>query len=251
MIVLSFLFSIVFSQVVTSDFNTPFTSTKESYRVQQKPSAETFKNLNELFDRKQCKTCCRVIFVSDHNFKTDKQFTSEDDKRGDTRYAMDMEFDDISGVRETTGDYEQCILLRPLDMSNHLQHFELNAYKMINMFSAPQRVHDIRSGISKGNKLIIWKKKSPLLASTNNQRFTYLFPYQKQYYDKMDSVYTDYKKHFYAPYYTTEKVCYEAHTGTKQTWTGNKKLTVLGTSYQIKIESCKDDSKQLFVPVYV
>ena len=86
MLFLYLLFGISFGQVLTSDFNTPFTSAKDSYRIQAKANQEDFKRANDLFKRDQCKTCCRVMFVSDYNFKKDRQFTREDDKNGDTRF---------------------------------------------------------------------------------------------------------------------------------------------------------------------
>jgi galactose-inhibitable lectin light subunit len=91
-------------------------------------------------------------------------------------YAMDMEFEYESQVREATGDWEQTILMKPINMHRDLQKFELNAYKMISVFNIPKRVHDIRGGIKLGSKLIIWKKKAPLDVGTNNQRFVYHHP---------------------------------------------------------------------------
>lgn len=250
MLFLYLLFSVSIAQVVTNNFNVPFTSAKDSYRVQKMPSQDNFRNLNELFNRNKCSTCCRVMFVSDYNFDKGRQFTLEDDRNNDTRYVMDMEFDDISGVRAAEGNYEQTILLRPINKENSLQYFELNAYKMINMFDVPGRVHDIRSGISIGNKLIIWSKKEPLLESTNNQRFVYTYPYQSSYLNGLPEVYKKYQKHFHAPYYTNNDVCYEAVTNGKQTWTGNKHLTVKGKSYQIKINECSDKAEQFFIPIF-
>ena len=235
----------LFTLVYSVDFNKPFTSEYHSYQIQKSPESNIFINENELFDRNKCSTCCRVVFVSDYNFKTNQQFNNEDD----TRFAMDMEFDDKRSIRAAEGEYEQTILLRPLNYGNELQHFELNSYKMINMFASPKRVHDIRSGISINNKLIIWKKKAPLAASTNNQRFVYTYPYHKSYYK--DDIYIQYPNHFYAPYYLKEPVCYEVHLGGKQTWTGNKYLRVIGDSYQIKINSCSDNPKQIFIPIFV
>lgn len=230
----------------SANFDIPFTSEYKSYQVQKSPESGIFINNNELFDRNKCSTCCRVSFVSDYNFNKKRQFEPSDT---DQRFAMDMEFDDKRSIRATEGNYEQTILLRPLNPENELQRFELNSYKMINMFASPKRVHDIRSGIVKNNKLIIWKKKAPLLASTNNQRFVYTYPYDKKYY--IDSVYINYPKHFYAPYYLKEPVCYEAYTGAPQTWTGNKNLKVIGDNYQIRINGCSDDPKQIFIPIFV
>ena len=174
MIMIILMIYMIYAQVITNDFSTSFTSAKNSYRIKAKPSDSIFKNKNELFLRDKCSTCCRVVMVSDYNFNKKQLFESNDE---DQRFAMDMEFDDISGTRNAETNYEQTILLRPLNMDNILQQFELYSYKMINSFFIPHRVHDIRSGIKKGNKLIIWQKKPPLDVSTNNQRFVYIHPY--------------------------------------------------------------------------
>lgn len=248
MIMIILMIYMIYAQVITNDFSTSFTSAKNSYRIKAKPSDSIFKNKNELFLRDKCSTCCRVVMVSDYNFNKKQLFESNDE---DQRFAMDMEFDDISGTRNAETNYEQTILLRPLNMDNILQQFELYSYKMINSFFIPHRVHDIRSGIKKGNKLIIWQKKPPLDVSTNNQRFVYIHPYKSSYYNNMNEVYTNYQKHFYAPFYTTEPVCYEAVTHNYQRWTGNKYLTVLGENYQIQINACSDNPKQFFTLIYV
>lgn len=242
------LITTVFGQHITNNFKTPFTSAKDSYKINARPSSSIFKNENELFIREKCNTCCRIVIVSDYNFHKKRLFNENDE---DTRFVMDMEFDDISGARNAESNYEQTILLRPLNMNNILQQFEFYSYKMINSFFIPQRVHDIRSGIVKGNKLIIWQKKAPLLESTNNQRFVYIHPYISSFYKNMNNIYTKYQKHFYAPFYTSEHVCYEAVTNEYQRWTGNQQLTVLGENYQIKINSCSNDPKQFFTPIYI
>lgn len=243
-----FTFVLIKAQIITNDFNSHFTSAKDSYRIKSKPSSSIFKNDNEIFIRNKCQTCCKSIIVSDFNFITNQLFTIYDK---DQRYAMDMEFDDISGVRNTESNFEQTILLRPLDMNNILQQFEFYSYKMINLFFIPHRVHDIRGGIKIGNKLIIWEKKPPLAASTNNQRFVYIHSYNKNYYNSMDSIYTNFQKHFYAPYYTKDKLCYEAVLNEYQKWTGNKYLTVIGKHYQIKINKCSNDPKQIFTIINI
>ena len=242
------ILTLIQAQVITNDFNSHFTSAKDSYRIKAKPSLSIFKNANELFERNKCQTCCRTIIVSDFNFATKQLFTLNDK---DQRYAMDMEFDDISGVRNTESNFEQTILLRPLNMDNILQQFEFYSYKMINLFFIPHRVHDIRGGIKIGNKLIIWEKKQPLAVSTNNQRFVYIHPYNKNCYKHMNEIYTNFQKHFYAPYYTNGNVCYEAVTNEYQKWTGNKYLTVIGKHYQIKINKCSDDPKQIFTIINI
>lgn len=243
-----FILTLIQAQIITNDFNSPFTSAKNSYRIKAKPSSNIFKNDNELFDRNKCQTCCRSIIVSDFNFHTNQLFTPEDKHQ---RFVMDMEFDDISGIRNTESNFEQTILLRPLNKNNILQLFEFYSYKMINLFFIPHRVHDIRGGIKIGNRLIIWKKKEPLAISTNNQRFVYIHPYNKKYYNSMNQIYTNFQKHFYLPFYTTENVCYEAVINEYQRWSGNKHLTVLGNHYQIRINKCSDDPKQIFTIINI
>ncbi len=218
----------------------------DNYNIKYTESSSVFKNDNDLFDRHKCSTCCRVMFVSDYEFSDGKI------------RAMDMEFENEKQVRVATGSWEQAILLKPIDMDRELQKFELNSYKMINVFNIPKRVHDIRGGISIGNKLIIWKKKAPLDVGTNNQRFVYHHPYK--FYKYSDEF--KYPRHFQAPYYTKDDVCYEVHLGNPQIWTGNnnenrpkcigEKYSYGYDEYQIKIAQCDNsNSKQHFTLVYV
>lgn len=220
--------------------------TSNAYVVKYPPESKVFVNENELFDREKCKTCCKVMFVSDYNPKTNKKFGREDD----TRYAMDIEFEDKSHVRESKGSWEQTILLRPIDMNNELQHWELAPYKMFISFPIPKRVHDIRGGIKVGSRLIIWKKKAPLAASTNNQRFVFQHPYRFNQYEKKFK----YPNHISAPFYTASDMCYEL-TYDKQVWTGNNNVNcgnLCMDGYQIKINNCDNDNdKQLFNIVFV
>ena len=62
----------------------------DAYVVKYPPESKVYVNENELFDREKCKTCCKVMFVSDYNPRTNKKFGTEDD----IRYAMDIEFND-------------------------------------------------------------------------------------------------------------------------------------------------------------
>jgi galactose-inhibitable lectin light subunit len=217
-------------------------ATCDKYNVKYPSKSDVFKNINELFDRHKCTTCCRVMIVSDHM----------------PEYAMDMEFEYESQVREATGDWEQTILMKPINMHRDLQKFELNAYKMISVFNIPKRVHDIRGGIKLGSKLIIWKKKAPLDVGTNNQRFVYHHPYT--FYNYKNEF--KYPKHFQAPFYTASDVCYEVHSGTPQVWTGNNHVNrpqCIGKDYQygfdeyqVKIAACDEkNERQRFTLVYV
>lgn len=217
------------------------------YNVKYPAKSDSFYNEHDLFNRRKCSTCCRVMIVSDYDYPNDDRY-----------YAMDMEFEDESQTREAVGDWEQTILMKPMDMNRELQKFELSSYKMINVFNIPKRVHDIRSGIKLGNKLIIWQKKPPLDVGTNNQRFVYHHPYKfSRYSDEYK-----YPKHFQAPFYTSDDVCYEVHTGTPQRWQGNNNVNRpqcsssqynYGTEeFQVKIAKCDNNNdKQKFTLVYV
>ena len=188
-----------------------------------------FKTGTELYEREKCTTCCRVLFVSDYNYKTKKRFQPADDKAGDTRYTMDQEFDYLQNVRSATGNYEQCILVRPLIAGKPTQYWEFAPYMMYISFNIPKRVHDIRGGANANSKLIIWIKKAPLAEGTNNQRFVYIHPYESDYYpeDKQNKhVYTrgkSFESHFFIPFQKAALLCYGLVTNTKnlQTWSGN------------------------------
>ncbi|EDR28143.1 galactose-inhibitable lectin 35 kDa subunit precursor, putative [Entamoeba dispar SAW760] len=236
------------------DTNKKFTSALNSYQVQRYAERGVFSANQENYVRAKCKTCCRVIFASDYNYETGKKFTDADDVRGDTRYVMDMEFDNKNSLRMYQGDYEQNILLRPLKMGNELQFFEFAPYKMYTSFSIPRRVHDIRGGANKGATLIIWMKKAPLDPGTNNQRFVYVHPYPTSFYPEYSKTnkWPSYSKHFYLPF-SSNNLCYEAKKKTdgRSTWTGNAHLTTTSTSYQIAAAMCNpSEPRQMFVPVF-
>ncbi|EDR24296.1 galactose-inhibitable lectin 35 kDa subunit precursor, putative [Entamoeba dispar SAW760] len=237
-----------------ANFGKAFDSSYNSYQVQRYAESGVFSANQENYVRAKCKTCCRVIFASDYNYKTKKQFTNADDVRGDTRYVMDMEFDDKRSVRYYQGQYEQNILLRPLKMGNELQFFEFAPYKMYTSFSIPRRVHDIRGGANRGATLIIWMKKAPLDPGTNNQRFVYVHPYKTEWYLEYSKTnkWPSYSKHFYLPF-SSNNLCYQAKSEGQQrsTWTGNAHLTTTSTSYQIEAASCvANEPRQIFIPVF-
>ncbi|KAL7717333.1 Galactose-inhibitable lectin 35 kDa subunit [Entamoeba marina] len=213
------------------------------------PSVDNPWNMTDiLYDRSKCTTCCRVLFASDYNYETDAAFTDEDDENGHTRFVMDMEFDDVSNVRKPVYNYEQCILLRPIKKGNELQFFEFAPYKMYTSYPLPKRVHDIRHGASEEERLIIWKKKPPLDAGTNNQRFVYVHPYD--FYDE-DTIYSNYPYHFYLPFYKYTDLCYEACVGDDWwKWKGNNDLTYSTDAHQIRTVKCADSAKQRFIPVF-
>jgi galactose-inhibitable lectin light subunit len=221
------------------------TLTTAAYNVKYPESNNVFINGNELYDRHKCETCCRVMFVSDNDF-------------GDgQKYTMDMEFEFENQVRVATSSWEQTILLKPINIERSLQKFELNSYKMMTVFAIPKRTHDIRGGIKIGSRLIIWKKKAPLDVGTNNQRFVYHHPYSFSNYKNQFK----YPKHFQAPFYTADDVCYEAALD-KQIWTGNNQVNRPNEitrgyeygyhEYQIKLAKCEADNiKQKFSLVFV
>ncbi|GAB1221630.1 hypothetical protein ENUP19_0083G0001 [Entamoeba nuttalli] len=253
-----------------TNFDSEFTSAVNSYQIQQFAESGVFSANQENYVRAKCKTCCRVIFASDYNYKTQKQFTDVDDKNGDERFVMDMEFDDKRSVRLANGQYEQNILLRPLKQGNELQFFEFAPYRMYTCYSMPKRVHDIRAGAYEGNTLIIWSKNPPLsdAPGTENQRFVYVHPYPNDWYAEYKSIvkYTQngrviektlewptYKRHFYLPYRLDVDLCYQARTKSeaRSTWTGNKSLKVIGESYQITASKCNaQEARQIFIPVF-
>nr|BAN39901.1 galactose-inhibitable lectin, putative [Entamoeba histolytica] len=237
-----------------ANFNVAFDSSYSKYQVQQYAESGVFSANQENYVRAKCKTCCRVIFASDYNYKTKKPFTDADDIRGDDRYVMDMEFDDKRSVRFYQGNYEQNILLRPLKQENELQFFEFAPYKMYTAFSIPRRVHDIRGGANKGATLIIWMKKAPLDPGTNNQRFVYVHPYKTEWYPEYNNrnKWPSYSKHFYLPF-SNNNLCYQAKSEGEErsTWTGNRHLTTTTTSYQIEAASCDaGEARQIFIPVF-
>nr|BAN39933.1 galactose-specific adhesin light subunit, putative [Entamoeba histolytica] len=251
-------------------FNTYFTSDVNSYQIQQFAESGVFSANQENYVRAKCKTCCRVIFASDYNYKTEKQFTDTDDKNGDDRYVMDMEFDDKRSVRYANGGYEQNILLRPLKQGNELQFFEFALYRMYTSYAIPKRVHDIRAGAFEGHSLIIWSKNPPLsdAPGTKNQRFVYVHPYSTDWYPEYHSKvkynnkgrvvektleWPTYKRHFYLPYRLDVDLCYQARkkNEAKEKWTGNNHLNTTSISYQIIASKCNaTEPRQVFIPVF-
>lgn len=233
--------------------------TSNAYVIKYPPESKVFINENELFDREKCQTCCKIMFVSEYNPRTKQKFTPEDDRNQHTRYVMTTEFEDKNDVRKAEGNWEQTIMLRELtigsndkyESKNNLKYWELAPYKMFISFAIPKRVHDIRGGIKLGSRLIIWKKKEPLAASTNNQRFVYQHPYKfgKQYNQEFN-----YPEHISAPFYTQSDVCYELAED-YQIWTGNNDVNcgnLCKTGYQIKINTCNNENpKQDFKIVFV
>lgn len=248
------LFVLLFVRLISAkicssiDFNSRFTS--QDYCVQTPPEKDIDRTDNELYDRQKCKTCCRVIIASDYNYYKDREFQEGDT---DERFVLDMEFDNKDGIRKYATNYEQNILLRPIQEGRNLQEWEFAPYKMFTSYVFPRRVHDIRGGSNIGSTLIIWQKKAPLEPSTDNQRFVYIHPYPSNWYSAKDKKYF---KHFYLPFHSSKDLCYEgqpknnSRTGT--TWVGMKNLVVEGPSYQIAARICDiSNPRQKFVPVYV
>ena len=198
------------------------------------------------YERSKCTTCCRVIIASDYNFKTNQLFDDNDDILNNERYVMDMEFDLKNYVRKPQSSWEQCILLRPLNVTRQLQFFEFYSYKMIITYTYPKRVHDIKGGAKENSRLIIWEKKPPLDVNTANQRFNYVYNYN---YDGNEK-WMNYKKHFYLPFSTFTDLCYEAALDF-QTWDGNRNNKYSTDVYQIKAAKCNNNEpKQFFTIVY-
>ena len=98
--------------VITRDdltsFNKNFTSAPHSYRIQNVSNINDFHSSSELFERKKCKTCCRVMIASEWNYKEKRKFTYQDDQDNHQRFVMDMEFDDKRSLRKCDGNYEYC-----------------------------------------------------------------------------------------------------------------------------------------------
>jgi len=206
--------------------------------VQYAETNDWFSKDNELFERAKCKTCCKVLFVSDYNFQTQRRFTKQDDIDGFIRYTMDMEFDHISGLREPhtydpngfyneINGHQQNVLLRPLQDENDLQFFEFGEYNMYNSYRLPKRVHDIQGGAKAGSSLIIYMNKWGREDGNGvkNQQFTYVHNYKDlTYYDRklqMEIGYYDLLKrevswvnqplHFFLPNSSTsDLLCYSA-----------------------------------------
>ncbi|EDS89289.1 galactose-inhibitable lectin 35 kda subunit precursor [Entamoeba histolytica] len=221
-------------------FNEYFSSAVDSYQIQQFAESGVFNANQENYVREKCKTCCRVIFASDYNYKTEKQFTDEDDKNETPRYVMDMEFDDKRSVRYPDGNYEQNVLLRPLKQGNELQFFEF----------APYRMYTYAPG-------------------TRNQRFVYVHPYPDSWYPEYHTVikyrnsrgalvdkkleWPTYKRHFYLPYRLDVDLCYQAKSAADipSKWYGNRHLNTIGDSYQITASVCNaKEPRQIFIPVF-
>ncbi|KAL7719374.1 Galactose-inhibitable lectin 35 kDa subunit [Entamoeba marina] len=201
------------------------------------------------FDKAKCTTCCRVIIVSDYNYVTEAQFTSADDERGDTRFALDMEFDDPLDVRGISPGHAQAVLLRPLELSDQMQWWILAPYQQIQVYTIPKRVQQINGGAKQDNRLIIWKRSPPLQSSSDNQKVVYIHPYKT--YPK-NTIQSKYPSHFFLSYYTKTDFCYEACIPSDwETWPGNRGYPIDKiTAYQVKASVCSSDPKQLFTLIY-
>ena len=196
-------------------------------------------------NKMKCSTCCKVLFVSNYNIDFNKPFTDQDDINQITRYAFNMEFEQINDIRKPKGEYEQTVLLRPLNFNQELSYFELYPYKMINSFVIPKRVLDIKGGSKAGSNLIIWEKKNPLLPTTDNQRFVYNYPYS------FSREILKYPKHFYLPFSTSIDLCFEILTDKFNVWNGNINNLYSTDVYQIIANKCDNNNmKQSFEVVF-
>lgn len=197
------------------------------------------------YEKMKCSTCCKVLFVSNYDIDNNEAFTDTGDVSGHTRYAFNMEFEQINNVRQPKGGYEQTVLLRPLNFNQELSYFELYPYKMINSFVIPKRVLDIKGGSKAGSNLIIWEKKNPLLPTTDNQRFVYNYQYSFVNSD------LKYPKHFHLPFSTASDLCFEVLTNKFNTWEGNKNGYYSSDVYQIIANNCDNNNpKQSFEIVF-
>ena len=202
-----------------------------------------FQKDNELFYRTKCKTCCKVMFVSDYNFQKNQRFINQDDKDGYIRYAMDVEFDDVRSLRDPKNynnfyneynNYQQSIVLRPIDVSNDLQYFEFSEYNMYNPYRLPKRVFDIQGGVKEGRALIMYMNKwgNEDGNGVKNQQFKYVHDYNNLgYYSKINEEWVKYPYHFFLPNTTNLMLCFSAEvkewSKKLYTNTGNKDLIPL------------------------
>ena len=205
---------------------------------------------NELYNRRDCTTCCRVLFASDMNVISYQKSTPPNDK-----WSVIMpEVDTHEALLSNCGGCEQALMVRPLKVSGHeLQYFEFAPFKMLNMFMHPTRVHDFRGAVTIGTRLIQWGKKPPLLESTNNQRFLYVYDYPDSYYTgTVYDAYKTYKKHFYTPYYTRGQVCYTVEKNDDTLYSSwNHRRNIGDGSRQIGAEKCVvNEWTQKWTPIY-
>jgi len=272
-------------------FNSSYSSYKMFKFTELSLNNQMYKGVQELFDRNKCKTCCKVIFVSDYNPITKRRFTRNDDIDGYIRFAMDMEFDDKRNVRDPTNynnfyneynGYQQHVVLRPLSIDEILQHFEFSEYNMYKPYILQKRVFDIQGGVKEGRALILYMNKwgNEDGNGVKNQQFKYVHNYtQLGYYSVINEDWVKYPNHFFLPNTTNQMLCFSfedrAWNNRVSTNTGNKDLILLWRDeddinsrisnltnkginvniekgYQIISRKCNvNDAKQMFVPVFV
>lgn len=215
-------------------------------------STDVFQVKDELYEREKCKTCCRIIIASEYNYEKERLFIDQDDRDGNKRYVMDLEFDNIRCCRQISAS-NQLILLRPLQQEKQTQYWEFAPYKMFISYPIPKRVHDICGGANLNSYMIIWQKKAPLDSGTNNQRFVYIHPYETNYY-KAGSKEQKYPKHFYVPFKTDMDLCYGAQKKSEdfKRASGNSDYRYdLVDGWQIFARQCDSkDPTQKFIPVF-
>ncbi|EMD45018.1 galactoseinhibitable lectin small subunit, putative [Entamoeba histolytica KU27] len=149
--------------------------------------------VQEIIQRDKCETCCRVLFAMEY----DPTNNFEKLKDSSDRYVLDVEFETMSMLRIDINAYNtQQMRVRKLTTERELQYWEFASYQMICLYSYPNRVMDMLYNTKFGNPLIIWRRKEPLLESTNNQRFVYIYDYPFT-----DSRHKPYVKAFIAEYY--------------------------------------------------
>lgn len=286
-----YIFSLLILAMNVYSFDSSYSSYKMFKFTERNSYDPLFRNDNELFERDKCKTCCRVMFVSDYNPITKKQFTHQDDENGYIRYTMDMEFDDKRSTRDPNNynnfyneynGYQQHIVLRPITIGEPLQYFEFSEYDMYKPYLIPRRVFDIQGGVKEGRALILYMNKwgNEDGNGVKNQQFKYVHNYTKLgYYTLINKDWTKYPNHFFLPNTTNQMLCFSFEdrnwNNRVSTNTGNKDLILLWhdeneindkieklkakgidvsieKGYQVISRKCDmNDAKQMFIPVFI
>ena len=281
------LILILFIILYVNAFNSSYSSYKMFKFTELSSNNPMYSGTQELFNRNKCKTCCKVLFVSDYNPITKKRFTHDDDMNGHIRFTMDMEFDDKRNVRDPSNynnfyneynGYQQHVVLRPLSIDEVLQHFEFSEYNMYKPYILQKRVFDIQGGVKEGRALILYMNKwgNEDGNGVKNQQFKYVHNYtQLGYYSVINEDWVKYPNHFFLPNTTNEMLCFSFEdrkwSNRVSTNTGNKDLILLWhdedeinekiknltnvdieKGYQVISRKCNiNDAKQLFVPIFI
>ena len=154
------------------------------------------RRLNELYNRRDCKKCCRVLFASVVNVISRKKTTPP-------RTSF------LSSCRvstQTTHRFQTAVVRSGADgvplvvHSDELQYFVFALFKTQNMFMHPTRVHDFRGSFTHGTRLIQLGKKPPKLESTMNLLFIQVYNHtDTNYTGTVYNAFKSFKKHFHTP----------------------------------------------------